>query len=1033
MKSIGFNKIFWALVAFLLLSGGVIFYLVQKHTTEVRQQILLESARSNAQLVATVQSFYSKEIVARVQDLEGLTVTHDFRNIANAIPLPATLSIELSKEFEASGARANFRLISDYPFPLRKERTLSVFDRKALAALVKNGEVEFFGPASAGGKETFEYATPIVMSESCVACHNARSDSPRKDWKVGDVRGALVVSQTISPAGAFMPGSLQQISAFLVLVFLMTTALLAQLILRYRRVHEEVQTLASSAQEQNEALEKANQAAEASNKRLTDAIESLPDGFVLYDKDDRLVVCNERYKKIYSASADYIIPGNTFEQIIRKGAEAGQYELKDQTLDEWVAGRLEAHRAKSGMVEQHLGNGQWLRIIERGTDDGGTVGFRVDITELKEREANLQRSEEQLSTTVRSALDAIIVIDDHAEIKEFNPAAEQIFGFMRADVVGRKMSEFIIPHRYRDAHETAIEHFLNTGEGPLIGQRIEIEALHAEGHEFMIELAIQQAEGPDGTIFLGYARDITEKKAAEEQILLEKERAETANRAKASFLAMMSHEIRTPLNGVLGILGLLSDEPDRKEQQRLIRTARVSGKALLTIINDILDFSKLEAGRLDLDEGVFLLDPLINGVESLVSHRAKENSVELSIDIGKTVPDAVTGDAGRIRQILLNLTWNAIKFSEGGQVGISVRQRARKDGVSTLRFSVKDTGIGIPEEHHGELFAEFSMLDASYSRKFGGTGLGLAISKSLVLNMGGKIDFESKPGKGSTFWFDIPLKIADAADAVPIDELESEQDLPAVGELRVLLAEDNTTNQLVIGNMLERLGCLVDVVGNGLEAVEAVQNRPYDVVLMDVSMPEMDGLEATKEIRGLDGKVARIPIIALTAYALDEDRQTALAAGMNEFVAKPVSRLELARAISRQADPEKIQRRGSQDDSHRDNDHFDMSVFNTVIGGMNPATAEKALTAFASELDAHGQRVIEAGKSEDIQILEKSSHLIKGIAGTFGASALQALAQRVNTDARGEKPERALAKAQELGKLCELTLGALNGMNSRKD
>ncbi len=1032
MKSIGFNKIFWALVTFLFISGGVIFYLVQMHTGEVRQKILLESARTNAQLITAVQKFYSNEVVSRVQDLSGLTVTHDFRTKDNAIPLPATLTIELSKQFASDGTGSNFRLISEYPFPLRRDRKLSDFDRLALAALVGEGQQEFFDRGAGADMQSFNYATPVVMSETCVACHNSREDSPRRDWKVGDVRGALVISQTGAVPGAAMPDSLKFISMFLVLVFVLTTTLLAQLIRRYRRVHEEVKSLASSAVEQNEALEQANLAAEASNKRLIDAIEALPDGFVLYDKDDRLVVSNQKYKQIYAASADHIRPGNTFEDIIRKGAEAGQYNLQGKTLDAWVEERIAAHREKAGMVEQHLGNGQWLRIIERGTGDGGTVGFRVDITELKEREAKLKRSEEQLGTTVRSALDAIIVINDHGEVMEFNPAAEQIFGFKRDDVVGRMMAEFIIPHRYRDAHETAIQHFLDTGEGPLIGQRIEIEALHAEGHEFMIELAIQKAEGPDGPIFLGYARDVTEKKAAEAQILQERDRAEVANRAKASFLAMMSHEIRTPLNGVLGILGLLGEETDRVQQQKLIRTARVSGKALLTIINDILDFSKLEAGRLDLDEEVFLVDSLINGVESLVSHRARENTVDLSIKIGKTVPEAVTGDAGRIRQILLNLTWNAIKFSEGGKVEISVSQRARKAGVSTLRFSVKDTGIGIPKQHHDELFAEFSMLDASYSRKFGGTGLGLAISKSLVLNMGGEIDFTSRPGKGSTFWFDLPMTIADASDAVPFDELESDEHIPNVDQLRVLLAEDNTTNQLVIGNMLERLGCLVDIVGNGIEVLDSVQERPYDVVLMDISMPEMDGLEATKQIRALDGDVSKIPIIALTAYALDEDRQTALTAGMDEFVAKPVSRLELARAISRQSESRK---NGSTDRGSETEDEasFDMSVFNSVVGGMSPDTRKNALSAFGAELENWISQVAEASRDKDIRSLEKSSHSIKGVAGTFGASALQALAARVNTYARGDKPERALELAQELGKLCELTLNALNKMAARAD
>ena len=342
------------------------------------------------------------------------------------------------------------------------------------------------------------------------------------------------------------------------------------------------------------------------------------------------------------------------------------------------------------------------------------------------------------------------------------------------------------------------------------------------------------------------------------------------------------------------------------------------------------------------------------------------------------------------------------------------------------------TASALRDEHHDELFAEFSMLDASYSRKFGGTGLGLAISKSLVQNMGGVIDFNSTLGKGSTFWFDLPLNIAKEEDAVPDDELDREDDVPAVSDFRILLAEDNTTNQLVIGNMLERLGCLVDVVSNGLEAVDAVQSRPYDVVLMDVSMPEMDGLEATKQIRSLEGPISKIPIIALTAYALDEDRQTAFAAGMDEFVSKPVSRIELARAISRQGETHKNGRPAKRTEPEGA-EYFDMSVFDAVVGGMGDETRKKALAAFSSELEAYGQRAVKAGETGHLEELEKTSHLIKGIAGTFGAGALHKAAARVNDNARGQKAEKALAEAKDLGKLCELTLSALLAMDAHSD
>ncbi len=1132
----GYGLPLWLLVTVSLVCGVALVTLMIRHTADVRTDVLLGSARSTSQAVTAFRDYYAREVVGRLRTVPNLAVTDKFRDFEHSVPLPFTLTIELSKELQKSGGDWRFSLVSQHPFPQRQSRALSAFENEALSRLGAGDLAELTRTVETGDKQSVLLATPVVMGAACVSCHNNHPESPKKDWNEGDVRGVQVVTVSSPVPASLSSSGLLNMTLVMVVGFAAAMSLVMLLVRRNRRALGSVEEMANTAAlseartraivessvdgiitiDAKGKIESCNAAAvkmlgydtgaligknvsvlfpdggddaftahdieaswgdRASNfisevecrrqdgslvpvdlsvsayhvgstryftgilrdiserklaqaktqeaeTRLIDAIEALPDGFVLYDKNDRLVVCNERYRQIYATSAPSIKPGTTFEEIIRYGAEHGQYDLEGLRLDDWVKQRLEAHQSPRGVIEQQLDDGTWLRIIETVTEDGRRVGFRVDITELKEREQALTFSQSRFRTTIEAALDGIIVIDKQGTVVEFNPAAESIFGYERHEIVGRKMGDLIVPHRYREAHDKGIKTFLETGEGPILGKRFEIEALHADGREFIIEVAIQEAQGPEGPIFVGYTRDVTDKKAAESQLIEAKERAEVANRAKASFLAMMSHEIRTPLNGVLGILNLLGDTPGKSEQERLIRTAQTSGKALMTIINDILDFSKLEAGKLDLDEVVFLIDQMVNGVQSLVAPRAKEKGIGLTVDFADDLPDAVYGDPGRIRQILLNLAWNAIKFTEQGDVRIAVRKMARDDDKATLRFSVTDTGIGIPDEKHSELFAEFATLDAGYSRKFGGTGLGLAICKTLVDAMGGEIDFESEVGKGSTFWFDLALKIGDGAQVISA-EAEEQADLPEIGpDLRILVAEDNPTNQLVISNMLERLGCRVDVVGNGIEAVEAVRNRPYSAVLMDVSMPEMDGITATRAIRDLDTEVADIPIIALTAYALDEDRQRAFAAGMSDFLSKPVARIELARALSKVAGDLVTAGDSVPDASTAMGNIFDMTVFDTLIAGMDPAVQEKALKQFQSDLEDHCERLAGGCADADIDRIERSSHTLKGIAGTFGASALQALAERVNTAAR-HKGDAVPANAADLIDLCTTTIEAL--------
>ena len=644
------------------------------------------------------------------------------------------------------------------------------------------------------------------------------------------------------------------------------------------------------------------------------------------DPQGRFIYCSPSCQQVTGHAPDEFIADPTLlEQIIHPEDRGRYFGHFDSYNEGFMPGEIRFRIIRPDGTQRWIGH---VCQAVRG-DNGAFMGRRGsnrDITQEQQAEAALRELNDNLERTVASrtaelrsitdaAHDAILMMDPHGAISYWNRAAERIFGYTAEEALGRNLHELLAPERFQADHRAAFPEFVRSGNGPAIGKTLELHARHRDGREIAVSLSLSSVSLHGKWHAVGILSDITERKQKDDDLRAAMKVADAANVAKGEFLANMSHEIRTPMNGVIGMTGLLLDTELNASQRRYAEAIRSSGESLLALVNDILDFSKIEAGKLELELLDFNLHDLLESFAAPLAMRARSKGIEFNCALEPNVPSLVRGAPGRLRQVLTNLAGNAVKFTAQGRVSVRVSLVSETAAASVIRFSVQDTGIGIPREQQEMLFEKFSQADTSTTRRHGGTGLGLAISKRLTELMAGEIGVNSQAGAGSEFWFTVPMgKIAppksltqgSAKPAAPASPAGVA--FPAVRRqgARILVAEDNVVNQEVALGILHKLGLRAEAVADGGEVIEVLRNMPYELVLMDVQMPEMDGLEATRIIRDPQSPVLdhQIPIVAMTAHAMLGDREHCLQAGMNDYLAKPIDPRALIEALNKWLPPE---------------------------------------------------------------------------------------------------------------------------------
>ena len=710
----------------------------------------------------------------------------------------------------------------------------------------------------------------------------------------------------------------------------------------------------------------------------------------------------------------------------------------------WVSAYVPMRHPVTGAVDAVLGvdfsaaewgdalfRARWLALGVLAVFLVSVLGLVTVIAVLRSNLRERQRAAKRTRAIIDQAHDAFVVMDEAGRITDWNPQSTKVFGWSREEAIGRDVAELLLPEPYRAEHRRGVQRFLETGERRLFENRMDITGVHKDGHEIPIEMTISVVRDGDRHRFHAFLHDSTDRVAKETQLRRAKEDAEAATRVKSEFIASVSHEIRTPLNGILGMGELLGTTALDERQQRYLSQLQQSSETLLHLLNDVLDMSKVEAGRIELEIRPFDLRATLEAVVHSIRPRAEQKGLRMEARIASDVPQVLHGDPARLAQVLANLLGNAIKFTREGSIEVVADVAERQGDDLLLSVAVTDTGIGIPPDRQQVIFEAFRQEDASTTRRYGGTGLGLSICRHLVTCMGGTIEVKSIVQRGSTFRFTARFQVgtrADLDDGLHEPARETPDAAARVGGLRILLAEDGKVNQQVAVGLLELDGHVVDVVEDGKQAVAAVRRGRYDVVLMDLLMPVMDGLDATRVIRDLEGPEGpHVPIVALTAIAMHGDRERCLRAGMNGYLSKPIDRSELQATLRAVVEAG----RGEEEPAPAMDAHTEAAAPSEVPA---PATlvdwrlamrripgGEAGIRELATLMTSEGPRLLaemrRARAAEATEALRQAAHTLRGSVHHFGGTPLVRAAQEIEEAARaGDLPatDEPLARLETL-------------------
>ncbi|GLQ25659.1 ATP-binding protein [Sulfitobacter pacificus] len=605
----------------------------------------------------------------------------------------------------------------------------------------------------------------------------------------------------------------------------------------------------------------------------------------------------------------------------------------------------------------------------------GALGLSVlYLVRLNKRIRLQERAQRQtgtrMNTVINTSLDGVIVSDDRGRIVEFSPAAEDIFGHRAADVIGHELGKIIVPDHLRAGHDKGMERMRQGGEKRVVGKgRVQLEAKRADGSIFPVELAIQSAVTEDGEIYIAFLRDITEQKAGEAELVDARDKAIAGEKSRSEFLATMSHEIRTPLNGLLGNLSLLRDTTLTGKQDTYMRNMETSGRLLLSHVSDVLDITRYDSGKVSVNLEPMNVSDLLQDI--IDSQSGMASTQETTLDWGWDGPAQhwITSDSDRLQHVLMNLIGNAVKFTKRGRVSVTVSWHSDE-----MTFEIEDTGAGIPEDLQDRIFDDFVTGNAAYDREVGGTGLGLSIARRFVDVLGGEILVASELGLGSTFRVVVPAK---AAEATPkLDNLVERR--AVIAPLRVLVVEDNEINRFVVREMLQADGHEVKEAHDGQQGVDMAAAERFDLILMDISMPVLDGRSATRHIRQGSGASRNARIVALTANVMPSEREDFLAQGMNGVLTKPLRKSDLRTVLGHQEATAPTETSVLIDHAHNAETY-------EVIGAEN---YPKLLARYSAEAETFIEW-LQGDARLDRNDIADEAHKIAGNAALFGATAFR--------------------------------------------